>query len=227
LEEVRAEVTLMQATGATGPATLLQSRLAARGVRVTTETLRSGDCRALLEQVWTYRRSRRRHGPTRGHDLRRHEQLVDHVIDLEASVARVKADLQGRVVSTGGEWRDPRSIAVCRYHADCVARTAATIVQVVRDLGAAGEDPDYRNVSEELGRRGHPLSVRSIQRREEYWRPILEYLSISKPRKPVVSNRKALMRMARDQLGARIVKLQAEVSELNAQFEAYLVRMAA
>lgn len=225
LAEVRREVDLMAALSLRGPVSLLRGRLVARGVGVTEATLRSGDCRALLERVWVRRTaSRRRHGPTAGHDLRSHARLVDTVIDLLSSVARVRADLDGRVVDHGAARdRDPRSVAVCAHNAGRVAATAALIARVVADLGALGPSPDIRQVSEELARRGKPLSVRSIQRRDEYRRPIRSALSIHDPVRPFHPDRTALSRMCREELGAMVVRLQAGLAALNAEFEATLV----
>ena len=223
LAEVEREVELMSQLGLKGPASLLQGRLAARGVTATLETLRSGDCRSHLERVWVRRKaSRRTFGPTRGHDMRRHGELVDHAIDLMASIERVEADLAGMAVVVAERERDPRSLAACRYHARHVAETAELIMRLVNELGAAGIDPNFRAVSEALGKAGRPLSVRSIQRRPEYWRPILEYVSVHRPVKPEYPGRTALESMTREELGALIVKLQPRLAELNARFEATL-----
>ena len=223
LREVRREVKLMVALTLRGPVSLLRGRLAARGVNVTEATLRSGECRPLLEKVWVRRTvSRRRHGPTGGHDMRKHVLLVDTVVDLMSSVARVKADLEGRVVDAAARDRDPRSVAVCAHNAGRVAATAALIARVVADLRALGPSPDIRQVSEELARRGKPLSVRSIQRRDEYRRPIRSALSIHDPVRPFHPDRTALSRLCREELGAMVVSLQAELAALNAEFEATL-----
>ena len=225
LEEVRLEVEAMSRSEIKGPASLLQVRLAKRGVRVTLATLRSGDCRPLLARVWKRRPpSRTVHGRTDGHEGRTHAQLVEHVLDLQSRVSRVEADLAGRLVEpAAGPERDPRSLAVCSLHADHVAAMSALIGKVAADLGGAGVHPDVTSVSEELSRRGRPLTVRSIQRREEYWRPILEYLDIHKPRLPENPARGPLSRLCRGELAAMVVNLQARLAELNARFEASLV----
>lgn len=220
LQEVRREVEMMSLLGIRGPASLLRDRLAARGVRVTLETLRSGDCRSLLERVWRRRSpSRTLYGRTNGHDARKHAHLVEHVLDLQARVARVQADLEGRVIGVAKLERDPRSAAVCRLHAGHVATMASLIGEVVAHLGRTGVHPDYVSVSRELARRGKPLSVRSIQRREEYWRPILAFLDIHRPHLPEVPARVPLSRLCRGSLAATIVRLQAELANLNARFE--------
>lgn len=225
LAEVAREVELMELLGLRGPASILQDRLAKRGVRATLETLRSGDCRPLLARVWVRRaRSARNWGPTNGHDLRPHAELVEHVLHLTASVARVKADLASTVVdTTTARERDPRSVAVCRHHATHVAEMVAVIRKVVAELGARAIAPSFREVSKALGGLGKPLSVRSIQRREEYRRVIREYCDLDDPRRPAHPMRAELARMPRKRLGAMVVRLQAELAEVNATFEAHLL----
>lgn len=225
LEEVRREVEVMSLLKIKGPASLLQRRLAERGVQVTLATLRSGDCRPLLARVWRRRPpSRTVHGRTDGYEAWAHAQLVEHVLDLRSRVSRVEADLAGRLVEpAAGPERDPRSLAVCSLHAGHVAAMSALIGTVVKDLGDAGVHPDFTSVSDELSRRGRPLTIRSIQRREEYWRPILEYLDIHRPRLPEDPARGPLSRLCRGALAAMAVSLQARLTELNARFEASLV----
>lgn len=229
IDAVRREVELMETEGLAGPASLLQVRLARRGVAVTLATLRSGDCRPVLERVWKRRpTSTRRYGPTGGHDLRPVEHLVEDVIDITARIARVEADLRGEPISSNPR-ESRRPAAPGKRQDERVAARAALISVVVRDLAARGVDPTFATVAQELGRRELPhsgdpaaISDRQLRRLDEYSRPILEFQGREKPLKPPAADRKALMRLEAEELGAMVHRLLRQLRELEARFMAML-----
>lgn len=220
LAEVVREVDAMVSEKVRGPVSLLVGRLAARGITVAESTLRGGDCRQHLERVWTRRaKSVRSFGPTGGHDLRPVVELVDHVLDLQAMIARVEADLKGVIVEKLAVERDPRSRAVCAKKAIEVAARAALIPGVIKKLAGEGIRPSFKTVAVRLTEAGHPITHRSVRRNEAYWRPILEFELRAPPLKPHETNRAALMKKSSEELGATVHRLLAEHRALCARFE--------
>lgn len=223
LAEVIREVDLMLEERVKGPVSLLVSRLAARGVSVGEATLRAGDCREHLEKIWSRRKgSIRSFGPTGGHDLRPVEELVDHVLDLRAMIARVKADLEGVAATPPQFERDARSVAICTQNDAKVAALAALIPEVIEALARDGIWPTFKTVAARLTADGHSITHRSIRRNEAYWRPILTFQQRSPPIKPSHPDRTSLRRKSAEELGAMVYRLTEEHRTLCARFEATL-----
>jgi hypothetical protein len=225
LREVAAEVAAMEKLELRGPASFLAGRLAARGVDVSVRKLRSGEYRPLLERVWRRRpRSVRKFGPTDGNELRPKEELIDHVIDLKCRIGRVRSDIDGKIYDRSGDVeRDARSLARCAVHSAQVIEMAKLIEELIPEMAAKGIMPTYRTVSDALKGKGHLLDKRSIRRQEAYWRPIRNFRDDAPTSKVFDPERERLSRLVKEELGAMIVTLKADLRVLNAQFEASLI----
>lgn len=224
LTAVVAEVELMRVERVKGPASLLIERLAIRGVRVTAATLRAGDCREHLEKVWSRRpASVSRFGPTGGHDLRKVDELVEHVIDLENRIGRVRADIAGDIFDRQiGNERDTRSLAACGRHDRDVERRVEVLTKVLRKMAAAGVVPDYDTVSDAMTEAGEPLTPRTIRRNEAYWRPLFAFNGHEPPKRLADPRRAKLRRKRAEELGAMVYRLIEELADVERLFRAKL-----